>query len=611
MMSTASPIPLAHLSEPHALPEKVGDLALRVRADQIRSVYVQWPLITIGSLIAGVALTGMMWGRVDHVLLLVWLTALCAYLAVRVWQSVRYVRARPSPAQSPYWGRIYTLTVGSAGCVWGAAGVIMFVPDSVPHQALLSLILFGIAGTGAIALSAYRPSLYALIPATLIPFILRALSIGQAESIYLALPGVIFLFSALTFGVRMNRAISHSIEKQYENLDLVEQLSQQKAVAEAARSQAEAANRAKTQFFAAASHDLRQPLHAMGLFASSLADKVKDPDALNIVHSINASVGALEGLFNELLDISKIDAGVIKPCLEHFPVARILERLRMDFEHTAREKGLRLVVRDCGLHLHSDPILLERILRNLVTNAIRYTLAGGVLVACRRHGEQLSLEVWDTGIGIPEEERDRIFEEFYQLANPERSSKKGLGLGLSIVKRLCRLLGYDIALASRVNRGSVFRFRVPIGVAPTKPAQSTPTVARGPGSLDGALIVVVDDEDAIVAGMKVLLTGWGAEVIACSSGEEAMAQVEQAQRVPDLLVVDFRLQNYVTGIDVVAHLRERFGPDIPGILVTGSTAPEHIEEAKANDLHLLLKPVMPAKLRTLINFKLQNRLGAR
>jgi CheY-like chemotaxis protein len=348
----------------------------------------------------------------------------------------------------------------------------------------------------------------------------------------------------------------------------------------------------------------------MGLFAAALTEKVRDPEVLHVVNSINASVDALEGLFNELLDISKIDSGVLKANPTHFELGAMLDRLRMDFEPEAFERGLALRIVPTTVYLFSDPVLVERILRNLVSNAIRYTKTGGVLVGTRRRGRDVSLEVWDTGIGIPADQQARVFEEFYQLANPERNSKKGLGLGLSIVKRLVNLLGAQVDLRSVPGRGSVFKVRLPLGVRPAPDPARKKKAATAPGDLSGRVIVVVEDEAAVLEGMRVLLEGWGAEVVAGASIRETMAGVEPLARAPDLIVADYGLRDGNVGTQAIAALRERFKSQIPAIIVSGSTTAAHVDEAKAIDAHLLLKPVMPAKLRTLIHFKLHQAVGS-
>lgn len=478
----------------------------------------------------------------------------------------------------------------------------MFVPDSLAHQAMLVLILFGIATVSMGSLSAFAPAFYVLVPLTLVPIIARMLMDSGAARIYLAIPGLIVLGVVLSFGRTVNRIIAEWQRKRLENVDLVQELRAQKAIADQARQTAEAANRSKTQFFAAASHDLRQPLHAMGLFAAALYEKIKDPEVLNTVKSINASVAALEGLFNELLDISKIDSGVIQPRLTHFALEEMFGRLRDEFAAEAREKGLRLTVTSGGHTVMSDAVLLERIVRNLLGNAVRYTSQGEIALSAAPVNGSLRIEVRDTGPGIGPQDQKRIFEEFVQLANPGRTSRKGLGLGLSIVQRLCALLGYEIRLSSELGRGSAFSLEVPAGVA----EESSRPEAAAPGGraeLSGRLVVVVDDEAAIVEGMKVLLSGWGIDVIGSATGDEVIQAVHSRERMPDLIIADYRLAGGAVGTDVIDRLRRELDPEIPAILITGSTGTERVSEADAKRYDLLLKPVNPEALRELIGRK--------
>jgi two-component system, sensor histidine kinase len=327
---------------------------------------------------------------------------------------------------------------------------------------------------------------------------------------------------------------------------------------------------------------------------------------LNTVKSINASVAALEGLFNELLDISKIDSGVIRPTLTTFPLEEVFGRLRDEFAAEAQAKGLRLSVASVHGAVLSDSVLLERIVRNLLGNAIRYTSRGEIALSARPVGGSLRIEVRDTGPGIRPEDRERIFEEFVQLGNPGRTSKKGLGLGLSIVRRLCALLGYEIRLASEPGEGSTFSLDVPVGTA-TDPARPEAAVAKRRADVSGRLVVVVDDEAAIVDGMKVLLSGWGADVIGSLSGDEVIEAVHSKGRMPDLIIADYRLADGAIGTDVIDRLRRELDPEIPAILVTGSTGAERVSEADAKRYDLLLKPVNPETLRALMSRKLQNR----
>jgi signal transduction histidine kinase len=254
------------------------------------------------------------------------------------------------------------------------------------------------------------------------------------------------------------------------------------------------ANQAKSRFIAAASHDLRQPLHALGLFIDQLHGRVKAAERSRIVEQIDAAVAAMDELFNDLLDISKLDAGVLTPTMSDFPIAHLLKRTESTFAATARKKGLSVRIVSSCAWVRSDPILLERILLNLVSNAVGYTASGGIVVGCRRRGGQLRIEVWDSGPGIPKDQHQNIFAEFHQLGGPQHERRSGLGLGLAIVDRLCRLLGHQIELTSVLGTGSRFSVMVPLVAAQALTAEPTASVHATLGSIGGKLVVVIDDD---------------------------------------------------------------------------------------------------------------------
>jgi signal transduction histidine kinase len=590
-----------------------AELTERVHREQVRILYEQLPYSITGTVIAVVFLAAVMWDIASRNAIVGWVLCMAANQLWRAALLVRFRRRRIDSHDVERWAHYWAAGSLISGCLWGAASFLFFVTDSPAHQAFLIVLLFGVVAAAVLLIGIHMPSFYGFVVPALVPIVLRNLIEGGAAHYVLAFVATVTTLAIVSFGRNYNRTLMESLRNRFENEALANRLVQQnleleraKEAADTARSDAEIANRSKTQFFAAASHDLRQPLHAMGLFAAALSDRVHDPEVQQVVHSINASVDALEGLFNELLDISKIDAGVIKPALSHFALAPLLERLRMDFEPEAFERRLVLRVVPTRLFVHSDPVLLERILRNLIANALRYTWQGGVVVGARRRGREASIEVWDTGVGIEPEERQRVFEEFYQIGNPERNSRKGLGLGLSIVKRLTTLLDAPLAMSSVRGRGSVFRVRVPLGRQP----EAGPAAARAsrvaPGGLTDRVIVVVEDEPAVLQGMEVLLKGWGATVVACSAVPELLERIAALEDAPDLIIADYRLREGGVGTDAIKALRTRFDCAIPAIIVSGSTTPAHLDEARAMDAHLLLKPVMPAKLRSLINFKLKS-----
>jgi len=572
---------------------------------QVRTLYAQLPVSVPTQVVGAALLVAAMWGQASRGTLMTWFIVLCAFQLSRLalyWAYQR--RGMPDDEDVKRWRAWWAVGGGVSGLIWGSAGVVMFVPDSPTHQAVLIVAMLGIA-TGAITVIATDVvAFYVFTSGVVVPVLLRTAWEGGNAYLFLAAIGAVVLAGILAGGRNLAKALARSLAMYYQNLDLIEELKAQRAIADEARQEAETANRGKTQFFAAASHDLRQPLHAMGLFAAALYEKIKDPEVLNIVKSINGSVAALEGLFNELLDIAKIDSGVIKPNLTQFALENVFGRLRDEFSAEAAAKGLRLSV-DGGAHIvTSDALLLERIIRNLLSNALRYTPAGEVALSARPAGGKLRVEVRDTGVGIQPEHQQHIFEEFFQLGNPGRTSSKGLGLGLSIVKRLCGLLGYEVRLTSEIGKGSMFSFDVPLGTAPEQ-RRDAPVAPRDEADLSGKLIVVIDDEAAIVEGMKLLLSGWGIEVIGSLTGDDVIEAVHARERMPDLIIADYRLAGGAVGTEVIERLRRELDPEIPAFVITGSTAPERISETDSGRHDLLIKPVQPGKLRELISQKLQ------
>ncbi len=354
---------------------------------------------------------------------------------------------------------------------------------------------------------------------------------------------------------------------------------------------------------------MRQPLHALGLFVQALAETPLTARERQVIGNIRRSVDVMEELFNALLDISRLDAGVVQPKIATVPLSSVFERLRFEYTQIARQKRLQLVVKKTSVFVKTDPSLLARLIRNLLSNALRYTQSGRVVLGCRRCGTSIRIEVWDTGIGIPADRRQEIFREFHQLDNPERDRRKGLGLGLAIVERLAKLLDYPVAVRSVEGRGSVFAITLPRGASEDhRPVDSAPEAAAF--DLADTLILVIDDETAVQEGMAALLRKWQCDVLTAGSGEEMKAKLAEVQRLPDLIVSDFRLRGAENGIQVVEMLRNEFNVEIPALLVTGDTAPDRLRDAEACGLPILHKPLNPARLRTLIANVLRDKTKA-
>jgi signal transduction histidine kinase/DNA-binding NarL/FixJ family response regulator len=371
--------------------------------------------------------------------------------------------------------------------------------------------------------------------------------------------------------------------------------------------QLELANLAKSRFLAAASHDLRQPLHALNLFLDQRRSETDQVERSRLDAQIDAAVAAMNELFNALLDISKLDAGVLAPSVSEFPVDHLLKRIETTFVATARENGLRLRVVSSRAWVRSDFILLERILLNLVSNAVRYTERGGVVIGCRHRNGRLRIDVCDSGIGIPENQRRNIFGEFYQLDGAEKDRHGGLGLGLAIVDRLCGLLGHPIELTSSVGRGS--RFSVSVPSVPAGTAEASLDVSRAlVDSEHGKLVMVIDDDELVRDGTRGLLKSWGCLVVTAESEDAAMTLADHGKR-PDLIISDYHLAHGKAGFELIDRLRRACGAQIPAFLISGDTAPERLREASAGGYYLLHKPVLPITLRSVVSQLLKNQRG--
>lgn len=366
-----------------------------------------------------------------------------------------------------------------------------------------------------------------------------------------------------------------------------------------AKELAEQANIAKTRFLAAASHDLRQPLQALAMFVTVLSNRSHSPEDTLLIKRIDDSVGAVETLLNGLLDVSKLEAGLIVPALASFDVAPLFSRLAAEFQPLAAESGLGFHLVTSHALIRSDPALLERILRNLLNNAVRYTKQGRILLGCRRRRETLVIEVWDTGIGIPHSQLKLIFREFHQLGNSARDRRQGLGLGLAIVDRLAQLLSHPIAVASEPQKGSVFSIEVPLAKmsAMSVPPKQLPLGIRQ----TEAAILVIEDEPDVLESTCLLLESWGFKALPASDCDEALLRLSEWSRKPDLILADYRLQSGTTGAQAINRIRTRLKSALPAIILTGDTAPERLRQAKASGHGLLHKPVQPMILHQMIN----------
>ncbi len=390
-----------------------------------------------------------------------------------------------------------------------------------------------------------------------------------------------------------------------------------------AQQAAEEADRSKGRFLAAASHDLRQPMQSILLFAGALRSHIADEPGRLVLDRLQQGLDTLKELLDTLLDVSRLDAGVVAPQVEEFPIADLIGQLTASYAPIAQAKGLDWqAIPNTGI-VRSDRVLLGRMLRNLVDNAIRYTERGRIMIDCVPHGARLRIEVHDTGIGIASEQQGRIFEEFHQVGNPERDRDQGLGLGLAIVRRLARLLDHPVEVVSKPGRGSIFSVSVPLGrqaggtappphtsphtvaVQPRMPALSPPP-SGGKEEAERRFAVVVEDDAIVMLGLATMLREWGFDVLTAGGTDQAMARLRNGGKRPDVVLVDYRLRQGRVGTEAVQRIRAMFDERIPGIIITGEIGPEPQRDAAAHQLGLIHKPVTPR----LLEAALARHLGA-
>jgi signal transduction histidine kinase/CheY-like chemotaxis protein len=491
----------------------------------------------------------------------------------------------------PHW----QLTTGSAVYV-GISGLAFMMP-AVPvplaethfHPGVQMSLVFAFAALRlrflyASAFSALSLLTYFLVADLWVGFSSDALISSAFFLVGTALVGMLTSYL-------LERYSRNNFLLQRENARLLDQVEREK-------NGAEAANASKTRFLAAASHDLRQPLHTIGLLIDCLRDRQTEPASREMADDIHGAVQSMENLFNGLLDISRLDAEMIEPSRFAFPVARLFETLSNRFLPQAETRGLRLRFRPSRAWIESDPVLLERILGNLIANALKYTETGGVLVAARARGGRIRIVVVDTGLGIAPEEQARVFEEFFQIDNPERDRAKGLGLGLSIVRRTADLLGHPLTLRSRVGRGTIFSLDVPAAIARHEHPASPE--ARETVDLRGLFVLVIDDEAGIRAAMQIALEGASARVETAASGADAIVALARHLRDPDVILSDYRLRDHETGLEAIDRVRRALGAEIPAAIVTGDLASADLARIRARGITLAHKPLSATRLRSLV-----------
>ena len=415
--------------------------------------------------------------------------------------------------------------------------------------------------------------------------------------------GVVATYTDITQRVRADEAlkkVNESLEQRV--AERTAELSNVNTELAKAQTIAEDANLGKTRFLAAAGHDILQPLNAARLYSASLSEKLGKSENEDIVGKIESSLDSVETILGAVLDISRLDTGAMKPNAATFPLGALFKQIETDFMPLARKKGLKLKVVRTSIHIRTDRNLLQRLIQNLVSNAVKYTRTGGVVVGVRRKGTQFEIQVADSGIGIAQDKARTVFREFTRLAEGMREAE-GLGLGLSIVDRIARVLKTPLVLSSTINRGTIISLRVP-SVEPAKDyvEQAMRPVSFGSVKLPAFNLICIDNDARILEGMRSLLTQWGCKVTTVSSGKDAL----QSSTKPDAILADYHLDGE-NGLQVIALMREKYGNDLSALLLTADRSLEVRQMADAADVIIVNKPVKPAALRAAL---MRNRVGS-
>ena len=576
----------------------VEGVEMKVLIDQAKSLEASLVSSRIGSTFIALLAVWVFRDHIPQFFLLIWLIAQLVFNGGYLWFGLR---SRQIPTNAQNAGQrlrnnlIFSLI---SGLLWGGGVLMMWLPENFEKQMIVIFFIVGMASGAMHALNAYLPSFFSFLFPCVGSVIVASLWSGDQYSIVVSLATTSHLLIALQYSRGIHRTLINSIRKHHEADGLALKLQIQKDIAESA-------TLAKSRFLAAASHDLRQPMHALNLYIGALAHFDLPLAARPVLASVCECAGTMDEMFRAMLDISRLDASVLIAKDDVFPIALVLNKIYTEFIQQAQEKGLLLQVARCSATVSGDQELIANILRNLVSNALRYTKHGKILLGCRRSGAGLRIGVYDTGIGIAVDQQSLVFEEFYQVGNRERDRSQGLGLGLAIVQRQALLMTAPLSLRSQLGRGSVFALDVPRVTIDSANIASIHAMAPiSKNILSGKLITIVDDEVQILHATSLLLTQWGCTVIAAASGAEILKLSAASLRMPDAIICDHRLRDNETGINVIKALRQKFGHDIPALLITGDTSPEQIKAILTAGLPVLHKPlqaqVLQETLRRLI-----------
>lgn len=564
-----------------------------VTIDKVLFVYRNTPLILLGNLLGIVPLLIIFWNTEYSSVSFYWASALSLVLLIRLFQHKRVDLRAASYEEIKHFDKVQTTLVFLTGAVWGSAGVLMFDDSDIKNLSYLILTFISMIAGSLVSLSP-RPNAYMAFSVSMMgPLIVTMLLYDDSTYRRMGVGATIYLLVILGFSKAVYKMVDNSLRLKYENLGLIKDLQEQ-------TDRANKASQEKSQFLASASHDLRQPLQAVNLYAEVLSKKVTTIEQEIDVNNIRQGLNSLNELLDALFDVSRLDSDTINANIISFRINDIFHKLERQFVLEAKISNLEFKIDYEDIVVRSDPVLLERVVTNLLVNAFRYTKEGGINVFFKRLDDSyVEVHVCDTGIGISEENKDAIFQEFFQVQNQERDRSQGLGLGLAIVRRVVDLLGHKIEVHSQLGKGTDFVLTLPLSYLPAERNAMRKDDVEATDVLDGLDIMVIDNEAFIVDAMHSLLKEWGANCSSFLSTQDALDALNNGMK-PRFLIVDYRMPGEYNGCTFVQKARQ-IVKDVPALIVTGDTSDEMVAEFQALGIDYLYKPIKPAQLRMMVS----------
>ena len=573
------------------------DIEQQIQKEQVKALYQHSNTSLLGLLMLSSAVLYFFWGTVEQQLIVVWFAALLVTFSGRIVLNWRFKKISSTDFSAKKWNWFFTAGAVLSAIILGSSAPL-FMDFSAPNSAIfLTLVMSGTVAGGMAALSLFLPAFYLFSLVCLAPLAYQFYDQGGELYIFSVFI-TLFLIMYFSYARNMHATLTTSIRQRFENIDLLEKLSEQTLISEQA-------NLDKSRFLAATSHDLRQPLHSLGLFLHVLKEKLSTVEQKRLMIQAVKSQRVLSEQLNSIIDITRIDAGELDVKKQPFKLKNFIDDVVAEFSLSAKKVNCTIDTRITNDWTNTDIVLLARIVRNFISNVIQHCPNSILVIESRRHDNNIELLFTDDGPGLDKTDQEIIFSEFYQLNNPERDRNKGLGLGLSIVKRLTKLLNMKLVLKSQTGKGSTFSITFPLFIsAPLTERPGVPNEEETAPDVAGLFIVVVDDEKENLEAMRALLTLWECEILLASSEDELMQEFRFADYpVPDMLLVDYRLREERTGFEVVDAVRSHFGEMVPATIITGDITIDLESKLMSKNCKILYKPLETTALQNMLSRK--------